>query len=89
MYNQDFSTGRVRKAEIERIDYKLSQIQTVDSIEDEIKEINERYDSTMFTLRESTGQGNYTDPETWTVGDIEDYIKRKNKQIAEAKAKNK
>ena len=84
MFSQDFKKVRLHKAEIERINTKIEKLpkKTDKNLKNEIIE---NFNETMFNLREATGQGNYKPVELWTIGEIADFVKRKNKQIKEAK----
>ena len=54
-----------------------------------VSTLEEQKKQTLFDIKESTGDGNYTNVDKWNITQVFDYLQRKEKQIKKLKAKYK
>jgi len=99
-YSQrNFETALKFEAQIENLELELLNDENQPFYDEDKKRfisyaefvmnLEEKYKQTIFDIKESTGDGNYTDVEKWNFTKISDYLKRKEKQIKKIQAQYK
>jgi len=81
-----------RELELKKDEYQIfysEEKKRLISYAEYVLELNEQYKQTIFDIKESTGEGNYSDVEKWSFPQIIDYLKRKKIQIEKLKSKYK